>query len=308
MHGSILRYLEQVVRLGSIRKAAQVLNVASTAVNRKILKLEQELGAPIFERRRDGVRLTASGELLLRHVRATLNDYKRTLSEIAAHSGAIQGEVKLLTVRVMIDQFVGGVISDINALHPAITFRITGFDPTEAGERVEPTAYDLSIVFTGEGGSGQAILAQIKTSVGLILPPTHPLAKKKKVSLADCSEMPMLSLDDLWFGREVSRTRFAKNGGKLHFQLVANSLPLVKRSIKSGMGIGVFSPIAYLDDLDAGTLVFRPLSEQRFGKSEIGLTAPRQHPLSIPAQIFADLMIKRFAEIQRRVDRYTGRG
>ncbi|QJX02476.1 LysR family transcriptional regulator [Alcanivorax sp. IO_7] len=45
-----LRYFEGVVREGSVRKAAERLHVAASAVNRQILQLEEELGVPLFER------------------------------------------------------------------------------------------------------------------------------------------------------------------------------------------------------------------------------------------------------------------
>ena len=62
MHATILRYLDQVAKTGSIRRAAEKMNVASSAVNRQILKLEDDLGVKIFERRGNGVRLTPAGE------------------------------------------------------------------------------------------------------------------------------------------------------------------------------------------------------------------------------------------------------
>src|SRR5260370_1159461 len=61
MHAAVLRYFDQVARLGSIRRAAESLNVASSAVNRQIIKLEEETGTALFERLRTGVRLTAAG-------------------------------------------------------------------------------------------------------------------------------------------------------------------------------------------------------------------------------------------------------
>ena len=39
MHAAVLRYFDHVARHGSIRKAADALSVASSAVNRKILRL-----------------------------------------------------------------------------------------------------------------------------------------------------------------------------------------------------------------------------------------------------------------------------
>ncbi|MDH0912391.1 LysR family transcriptional regulator, partial [Rhizobium pusense] len=65
LHARMLMYLDEVVRSGSIRKAAMKLNVASTAINRQIIALEEELGQPIFERMPRRLRLTATGEALI---------------------------------------------------------------------------------------------------------------------------------------------------------------------------------------------------------------------------------------------------
>ena len=65
MHARVLRYLDEVVRRGSIRKAAEYLHIAPTAVNRQILELESELGAPLFDRIHKRLRLTPLGEMVL---------------------------------------------------------------------------------------------------------------------------------------------------------------------------------------------------------------------------------------------------
>jgi DNA-binding transcriptional LysR family regulator len=86
MHTIVLRYLDQATRAGSIRRAAEQLNVPSSAVNRQILRLETEIGVPIFERRGNGVRLTPAGEVLLRQTRQTLVELRRARLETAAAS------------------------------------------------------------------------------------------------------------------------------------------------------------------------------------------------------------------------------
>ena len=58
-------YIDIVARAGSIRKAAEQLHVAPTALNRKIRETEDSLGTPLFERLPRGVRLTAAGEVLV---------------------------------------------------------------------------------------------------------------------------------------------------------------------------------------------------------------------------------------------------
>ena len=66
----VLKILDAVIRAGSMRKAAAQLNVSPSSLNRQILALEDEIGAPIFERLPRNLRLTASGELIILHMRA----------------------------------------------------------------------------------------------------------------------------------------------------------------------------------------------------------------------------------------------
>ncbi len=60
LHSRVLRYLDEVARVGSIRGAAERLNVASSAINKHVLLLEEAIGEPLFERLPRGLRLTAA--------------------------------------------------------------------------------------------------------------------------------------------------------------------------------------------------------------------------------------------------------
>ena len=59
IHSPAVRYFDAVRRAKSIREAARQLNVASSAVNRQIIKLEEEIGAPLFDRLQSGARADA---------------------------------------------------------------------------------------------------------------------------------------------------------------------------------------------------------------------------------------------------------
>ena len=98
LHSRMLRYLDEVARCGSIRQAAERLNVASSAINRQILALEAELGTPIFQRLPRKLRLTATGELVIGHVRETLKEHRRVQSRIHDLKGLGAGEVTLATM------------------------------------------------------------------------------------------------------------------------------------------------------------------------------------------------------------------
>src|ERR1700759_301111 len=91
LHASILRYLAEIARLGSIRGASVTLNVASSAINRQELRLERDLGVRVFDRLPSGMQLTPAGELLLQHVRGTLQNFDRLLAEMDGLQGIRSG-------------------------------------------------------------------------------------------------------------------------------------------------------------------------------------------------------------------------
>src|SRR6202165_35778 len=90
-HLRIMRYVDEVARTGSIRKAADHLNVTASAVNRRIMDLEEELGAQLFERRPRGVRLTAAGEVLVHYLREQDGEVERMKSQIEDLKGLRRG-------------------------------------------------------------------------------------------------------------------------------------------------------------------------------------------------------------------------
>ena len=91
----VLTYVDAVARYGSIRKAAEALNVASSALNRQVLDLEMDLGAPLFERLPRGVRVTSAGETFLVYARLVISELKAVESRIEQLRGLVRGQVSV---------------------------------------------------------------------------------------------------------------------------------------------------------------------------------------------------------------------
>ena len=100
-----LTYIDAVTKAGSIRKAAETLAITSTALNRRILAMEEELGVPIFERLPRGVRLTTAGEILIHHIREQLTDMERVKSQIADLTGERRGHVSIACSQALLSFF-----------------------------------------------------------------------------------------------------------------------------------------------------------------------------------------------------------
>ena len=104
-HLRLLRYVDEVARVGSIRQAAERLHVAPSAVNRRIQDIEDELGTPIFERLPRGMRLTAAGELFVRYIRGRAADLALPHT---GHAGLLASDIV---------RFIGPALEELLAPH-----------------------------------------------------------------------------------------------------------------------------------------------------------------------------------------------
>src|SRR5487761_2048290 len=95
MQFSALRYFTETLRLGSIRRASEVLHVTPSAISRQIALLEQNFGAPLFERHALGMRLTAAGEVFARQAHSTLRDFDRLRSDLDDLQNLRRGVVRI---------------------------------------------------------------------------------------------------------------------------------------------------------------------------------------------------------------------
>ena len=105
-HLQTLRLIQDVARIGSIRKAAEDLAITSSALNRRIQRFEEEFGAQIFERVPRGVRLNPAGELLMQHIRGQMTDLERIRGQVADLSGERRGHVTIACSQALNPSFL----------------------------------------------------------------------------------------------------------------------------------------------------------------------------------------------------------
>jgi len=98
-HLLVLKYIEKIARTGSLRSAAEELNITASALNRRIQGIEEELGVEIFERHPAGLRPNIAGEILLKYIRDQIADMDRVKSRIADLTGMRAGHINIATTR-----------------------------------------------------------------------------------------------------------------------------------------------------------------------------------------------------------------
>lgn len=287
VHNAAITYFDMVRRCGSIREAARRLNVASSAISRHIIKLEQELDAPLFERLPDGLQLTTAGEIFARHVMVVLQDSERTRSELGALRGLRSGHVRLAVVESACNDLLPTVIKRLNERYPYISSEIHVMGSGQIPAALEAGQADLGIAFALKRHSGLRQLGMAHLEVGAIMLPTHPLAQQQEVNLISCNDYPMiLPSQELSLHQHVAPLL---SGGERPRNEVArvSSVELGKQLALSGIGIAFQTRIGIRQQLAHHQLAFVPIRLGGPVYSDIGIYARNGRSLPVAVDAFA---------------------
>ncbi len=290
MHAPVLKYFIEVAERGSIRKAAESLNVASSAVNRQILKLEDEMGVLLFERVPRGVHLTAAGQILSDHIRETLLEFDRVQAYIENFKALKTGVVRIAALGSLLVDFLPKVVGDFNDEYPGISFEIFEMGPTESVEEVVSGHADIALTFTHALERPVRIVAEKETPIGAVVAADHPLAKKKMIKLENCAGYPLLLHQAQLSEGPTSRAAFIAAGISPAPVLVSNSLPMTKEMICANKGIAFFTRIAFRNEIANGELVHIPFIDDRSFGLKIGIVVAEGRRLSPAALKMAEYL------------------
>lgn len=288
MHARVLRYLDEVVRRGSIRKAAEALHVAPTAINRQILDLEAELGAPLFERIQRRLRLTPLGEMVLAHVRQTLHEHDALRERIAAYNAGQQGIVTVATTAGLAGSLLPALVHDFRRRHPGIAVRVLDLPVAEIVAALAEGDAELGLGYDLAPTPAFVTLAAGEWPIGAVVAPGHPLAEQSSALLAECVGYPLILPVATMSIRGLLDDAFVRAAIPVPAAVEAGSTVLMRRLVMLGAGIALLNPLDAIEELEAGTLVFVPLRDPALPLQRLTLFARARGPLDSAASLMAE--------------------
>ena len=287
MHARVLRYLDEVVRRGSIRNAAEHLHVAPTAVNRQILDLEAELGTPLFERIHKRLRLTPTGEMVLAHVRATLREHAALRERIAELQGARSGEITVAATTGLAGSLLPSLVHEFRQRHPGIAVRVIDLPVADIAATVEGGDADLGLAYDLPERPALRALATSEWQIGAIVPPRHALARQSSVLLSECVGHPLILPAPPLSIRSLLDEAFARNAIEVTPVAESTSMALIQRLVMLGEGIALLNPLDVMEERSRNALVFVPLRDAHLQRQTLVLAARARGQLSAAGELMA---------------------
>ncbi len=299
-----LRYVDQVARSGSIQRAGRELHVAASAINRQILRLEEDLGVPLFERLPRGMRLTPSGDAIVTLARRWRDDERRAGEAIRQLQGTHQGHVRIVAMDSHTTSFLPRLVDELADQHPRITLEIEIGSTDSALAALSGGSADLTSVFNLTPRRDVHILWNSELPFGCVVASTHALARKATISMQEACAYPIALQSRALHLRRYLESHHGWLFSEGQRRVETNSLQLVKMLAKSGRYVAFTSELDAAPELTDGSLRFLPVRDQSAEPQSVSIAIDASKPLSPIVKIVADLMQ---ANIQRCLDQVRGK-
>jgi DNA-binding transcriptional LysR family regulator len=282
------RHFVEVARQGSLRKAAEALHVSASAINRQILKAEQALNAQLFERLPSGLKLTATGELLLGDLRRWRKEYARTVERVDELRGLRRGHVGIALIDALSEGIVPATIAQLGEEYPQLTFDLRILDNRQVAEQVSAAEVDVGLLLEPLENAKLQTRAVAEIPIGVAVPMGHSLTAKPRVSIGQLLEFRQIMPAAPLIVHERAIALNARHPSAPPPFISCNDVKTMRSLIRGGAGIGILSFVDVESDVADGRLAFLPLQGRQPRPLTLGLCVAPQRQLSRAANLVID--------------------
>ncbi|MDT2022148.1 LysR substrate-binding domain-containing protein [Methylocella sp. CPCC 101449] len=297
-HVRIWQYVDEAARCGSIRRAAERLNITPSALQRRIQDVEEDLGAEVFERLPSGVKLTAAGEMLIHWIRSQSAALQHARSQIEDLSGLRRGSVRIACSQALAVSFLPAEIEKFNAVYPLVRFSAVVNDHGGAITALRDYEADLALVFQPERHNDFQPLMSVGQRLMAIFASGHPLAQKETIRLRDCTAYPLALADRSFSGRRIMESILASVSTRFDVQLESNSFELLRNYVRRTQAVMLQIELGALEDLPDSGLIARPIDDRDLAHGSLVLGQLKGRTLPVAVAKFADQIAHRMDQLR----------
>ncbi len=255
-----LTYLNEVIRRGSLRRAAAHLNIDASAVSRQLKALEEELNTQLCERHGRGMRATAAGQLLVHHFHAQRASEEAVLSQLMALQSLTKGEVRIAVGEGFIADLIAAPLGTFMSAFDGINVEIRMAGVNEAMSLLKDREVDIALLYAPPVDPQLFCHVETRQPLDVIVPPNHPLIElDRPVTLHDLKDWPLALMDNPFGMRQMVNMVAHQERIHLEARLHTNSVSVLKNFVRSGIGVTFMPELTVVDEIERGEIFTLPM-------------------------------------------------
>jgi LysR family cys regulon transcriptional activator len=262
------RFVQEAVRRNlNLTEVAKSLHTSQPGVSKAIIELEEELGIEIFSRHGKRLkRVTEPGQHVLRSIEVILREVgnlKRIGEQFSAEDS---GTLSIATTHTQARYVLPVPVAKLREAYPNVNISLHQGAPAQVAQMVMDEVAEIGIATESLSEYPELVtLPCYEWEHMLVIPKSHPLAGKVRITLEDLASEPIITYHPSFTGRTRIDKAFAAKGLTPRIALEAIDSDVIKTYVRLGLGVGIVAEMAVKDGLD-DDLVARPAS-QLFGKN-----------------------------------------
>lgn len=298
-HGERLRALVAVADEGGFSRAARKLGQSQSSVSQAVRALEDALGEVLVMRAGKTSHLTDAGRVVVEHARRVFDELEHMARALDARKSLRTGKLALGTSDTLATYVLPPVFAEFRACYPDIELALDNRPSPALAQRVAARALDLAVVSlplpSGLEHEGKKLMTLVAVESltrqrdVLLVPPSHPLAKRRRVRLAELALEPLVLLDKSTATRALLDARFRACGVTPRVTMEMSSVEVLKRLVELGFGVTIVPEVAAAREVAQGSLCAVPvhgLGHER----RLGLVTLQRDTLSYAARAFCEVL------------------
>lgn len=220
-------------------RAAERLHTTQPTLSRSLARLEQEIGAPLFDRVNRRLRLNPAGEVLLQHARRGLHELRVATEHIRALRDPEHGTVRLGFLHSVATWLAPELIRGFRARAPRVQFALTQAATYELETLVADGMVDLAV--TGPRPDGEALAWHpVHTEqLCLVVPRDHRLADRARAAVAEAADEPFIMLGPDFGLRRLTEELLARAGVDPAVAFESAEIATMESLAAAGLGVTV---------------------------------------------------------------------
>jgi DNA-binding transcriptional LysR family regulator len=234
-----LRLYCDVVRLRSFSRAAVAGGVSQSAASQAIQQLETELDATLLDRSRRPLEPTAEGRGFYDACRGLLAGFEKARADLAASRQRVEGTVRVAAIYSVGLHDMSRHMQPFMAAYPNARVLLECLHPHKVVEAVLNDEADLGILSYPPASRALQVLPLREEPMMVVTHPSHPLARRRRVSPADLDGARFVAFDhDLPIRRAIDRA-LKQHGVKVDVAMEFDNVETIKQAIGIAAGISI---------------------------------------------------------------------
>ncbi len=280
----------RVVDAGSFTRAAEQLGYSQSAVSQTVRALEEELSTALLSRGKGGVSLTADGTAYLPYFRAICAADEALARKQQEMLGLEKSVIRIGTFTSVSRNLLPPLMHRFKALYPGVQFELLQGEYTGISRWLREGGIDLGFLGV-PAAEGLCCRPLYRDKMAAVLPPEHPLAAQKCVSLAELAAEPFILLDEGEYSLPLEAFARAGLTPRLAYKVYDDYSILAM--VRQGLGVSILFRLV-VSGFSEG-LALRPVSEPL--ERTVALAWREWDTLPLAARRFADFVLKHAPEV-----------